>query len=147
MLEVSNLSCSRGDHRLFSGLNLALLPGQIMQVRGENGKGKTSLLRTLCGFLLPDEGQITWYGSDVRKLGEELFCQPALSRSPQRDQGRVKRLGESADLGGVGWHRSGREVRTCSIAAYGLEGPRTSADQGVVTGAAPSSGLGASVGG
>ena len=74
MLEVSNLSCSRGDHRLFSGLNLALLPGQIMQVQGENGKGKTSLLRTLCGFLLPDEGQITWCGSDVRKLAEEYFA-------------------------------------------------------------------------
>jgi heme exporter protein A len=74
MLEVSNLACSRGDHRLFSGLNLALQPGQIMQVQGENGKGKTSLLRTLCGFLLPDEGKITWCGEDVRDLSEEYFA-------------------------------------------------------------------------
>lgn len=74
MLEVSNLACSRGDHRLFSGLNLALLPGQIMQVQGENGKGKTSLLRTLCGFLLPDEGKITWCGEDVRELGENYYA-------------------------------------------------------------------------
>lgn len=74
MLEVSNLACSRGDHRLFSGLNLALRPGQIMQVQGENGKGKTSLLRTLCGFLLPDEGTISWCGNDVRDLDEEYFA-------------------------------------------------------------------------
>lgn len=74
MLEVSNLACSRGDHRLFSGLNLTLLPGQIMQVQGENGKGKTSLLRTLCGFLLPDEGKITWCGEDVRELQESYFA-------------------------------------------------------------------------
>lgn len=73
MLEVSNLACSRGDHRLFSGLSLALHPGQIMQVQGENGKGKTSLLRTLCGFLLPDEGVIKWQGADVRELDEEYL--------------------------------------------------------------------------
>jgi len=39
-------------------LSFALHPGQIMQVQGENGSGKTSLLRTLCGFLMPDEGEI-----------------------------------------------------------------------------------------
>ena len=74
MLAVSNLSCSRGDHRLFSGLSLVLEPGQIMQVQGENGKGKTSLLRTLCGFLLPDEGVITWCGNDVADLAEEYLA-------------------------------------------------------------------------
>ncbi len=74
MLEVSNLACSRGDHLLFSGLSLTLQSGQIMQVQGENGKGKTSLLRTLCGFILPDEGRITWYGDDVRDLSEEYFA-------------------------------------------------------------------------
>ena len=74
MLEVSNLACSRGDHRLFSGLSLTLQSGQIMQVQGENGKGKTSLLRTLCGFILPDEGRIAWCGDDVRDLNEEYFA-------------------------------------------------------------------------
>lgn len=74
MLEVSNLACSRGDHRLFSGLSWSLLPGEIMQVQGENGKGKTSLLSTLCGFLSPDEGRISWGGEDVRELRETYFA-------------------------------------------------------------------------
>lgn len=73
MLEVSNLACSRGDHRLFSGLSFTLQPGQIMQVQGENGSGKTSLLRTLCGFLAPDEGDILWRGESTRELGED-YC-------------------------------------------------------------------------
>lgn len=74
MLEVSNLACSRGDHRLFSGLSFALHPGQIMQIRGRNGSGKTSLLRTLCGFIMQDEGVISWDGVDVRELAEEYFA-------------------------------------------------------------------------
>ncbi|HEY0664560.1 MAG TPA: cytochrome c biogenesis heme-transporting ATPase CcmA [Gallionella sp.] len=75
MLEVRNLACSRGDHRLFSGLDFTLHPGQIMQVQGENGSGKTSLLRTLCGFLMPDEGDIFWGGAPIRELEEEYYAE------------------------------------------------------------------------
>ena len=75
MLEVSNLACTRGDHRLFSGLNFTLNVGQIMQVRGANGSGKTSLLRTLCGFITPDEGEIAWRGQSIRELGEDYFAE------------------------------------------------------------------------
>jgi heme exporter protein A len=74
MLEVSHLACSRGDHRLFSDLSFVLESGQIMQVQGENGSGKTSLLRTLCGFLLPDAGTIAWNGTDMRELAEDYFA-------------------------------------------------------------------------
>jgi heme exporter protein A len=75
MLEVGNLACSRGDHRLFSGLSFSLLPGQIMQVQGANGSGKTSLLRTLCGFLSPDEGEILWKGKRAHDLGEDYYAE------------------------------------------------------------------------
>jgi heme exporter protein A len=75
MLEVSNLACSRGDHQLFCGLNFSLNPGQIMQVQGANGSGKTSLLRTLCGFLMPDEGDIIWRGESTRELDEDYFAE------------------------------------------------------------------------
>jgi len=75
MLEVSNLACSRGDHRLFAGLSFSLHPGQIMQVQGANGSGKTSLLRTLCGFLMPDEGGIAWRGESIQDLDEEYYAE------------------------------------------------------------------------
>lgn len=75
MLEVSNLACNRGDHRLFSGLNFTLNPGQIMQVQGANGSGKTSLLRTLCGFIAPDEGDIVWRGEHIRDLDGDYYAE------------------------------------------------------------------------
>ncbi len=75
MLEVSNLACSRGDHRLFSELSFTLSAGQIMQVQGANGSGKTSLLRALCGFLMPDEGKISWRGENIRELDEEHYAE------------------------------------------------------------------------
>jgi len=75
MLEVSNLACSRGDQRLFSGLSFVLHPGQIMQVQGENGSGKTTLLRTLCGFVSADEGYVAWNGAQVASLGDAFHAQ------------------------------------------------------------------------
>ena len=75
MLEISNLACSRGDHRLFSELSFSLDFGQIMQVQGANGSGKTSLLRTLCGFIMPDEGDIIWRGENIRELDEEYYAE------------------------------------------------------------------------
>jgi heme exporter protein A len=46
-----------------------------MQVQGENGSGKTSLLRTLCGFMQPAEGEIRWSGRDVRELDESYLAE------------------------------------------------------------------------
>jgi len=71
MLAVSDLACSRGDHPLFSGLSFQLEAGQLLQVQGENGRGKTSLLRTLCGFMAPVAGEIRWRGQLVAELGED----------------------------------------------------------------------------
>ncbi len=75
MLEVGDLGCVRGDHRLFSGLSFSLSPGELMQVQGPNGSGKTSLLRALCGFLMPEAGEIRWRGKSIRELGEEYFAE------------------------------------------------------------------------
>lgn len=75
MLEINNLACTRGDHLLFSGLSFSLSDGELMQVQGENGKGKTSLLRMLCGFIMPAEGKICWRGTNIRDLDEDYYAE------------------------------------------------------------------------
>lgn len=75
MLEINDLACTRGDHLLFSGLSFSLSDGELMQVQGENGKGKTSLLRMLCGFLMPAGGEIRWRGENIRDLGDDYYAE------------------------------------------------------------------------
>lgn len=58
LLQTQNLGCRRGARLLFKGLDLALLPEQVLWVRGANGQGKTSLLRLLAGLSEPASGII-----------------------------------------------------------------------------------------
>jgi heme exporter protein A len=75
MLEAAGLECVRQQKKLFSGLSLRLGAGESLRVAGANGSGKTSLLRILCGLLLPDTGEVRWKGERIRSLREEYSRQ------------------------------------------------------------------------
>lgn len=68
--EIKNLTCWRNEQALFNDLNLSLTPKNVLFLQGENGSGKTSLLRILCGFRLPDEGDITWGDKPISSIPE-----------------------------------------------------------------------------
>ncbi len=60
MLNVSGLACSRGERRLFTDVGFSLEAGEWLHVQGENGSGKTSLIRLLVGLSPADAGAILW---------------------------------------------------------------------------------------
>ncbi len=72
MLEIRDLECVRGDHCLFKGLSFSLQGGELLYLRGSNGSGKTSLLRTVCGLLEPAGGEVLWKGKNVRSQRDEF---------------------------------------------------------------------------
>jgi heme exporter protein A len=71
MLEARKLEATRGDAVLFRNLSFSLAAGTLLRVAGSNGSGKTSLLRALCGLLLPSAGEVLWNGRNIRTLREE----------------------------------------------------------------------------
>ena len=71
MLEAINLTCVRGTRRLFKDLNFTVERGQLIELRGPNGSGKTSLLRILCGLATPAAGDVLWDGKKIRSLSED----------------------------------------------------------------------------
>jgi len=77
MFEALNLSCVRDERILFSGLSFTIQPGEIVQIEGHNGAGKTSLLRILAGLSAADEGEVRWQGENTRRQ-REVFHQHLL---------------------------------------------------------------------
>ena len=74
LLETRQLECVRDDRLLFSDLSFTLAEGEILQIEGSNGSGKTSLLRILCGLRLADAGQVLWRGEEVSAVREDYYA-------------------------------------------------------------------------
>jgi heme exporter protein A len=66
MLRVSHLSCSRGNKPLFVDVSFALQAGQALHLEGDNGVGKTSLLRIICGLSPADAGEVCWQDKTIQ---------------------------------------------------------------------------------
>ena len=72
LLEAVALSCERDWRMLFEQLHFALQPGDMLQISGPNGSGKTSLLRLIAGLRQPTSGDILLQGQALAEQRSEL---------------------------------------------------------------------------
>lgn len=90
LLSARQLSCLRQDRVLFSALDLQLAAGEVLQIAGRNGAGKSSLLRILAGIAQPDDGALFYqqqpfddvaddYAADLCFIGHLAGVQPQLT--------------------------------------------------------------------
>jgi heme exporter protein A len=65
-LSAGGLTLFRGERLLFKGLSFALNPGELLLLEGQNGSGKTSLMRAIAGLIEFEDGDVMWDGKPVR---------------------------------------------------------------------------------
>lgn len=71
ILEVKNLHKAFGEQKVLAGASFSLQEGVICGLRGDNGCGKSVLMKCICGLLPCDQGEITLFGEPV-KAGKRL---------------------------------------------------------------------------
>ena len=120
-LEAEALSCERDDRLLFENLHLSLNTGQMLQVSGPNGSGKTSLLRILAGLRPPSSGEIRLEG---RAIGERRSGEGGVLLWIGHAAGIKGLLTAEENLAGLcALHRpASREQIWQALAAVGLRG-------------------------
>ncbi len=111
MLAVDNIRAAYGRIPVLHGASLAVAEGEFVGILGHNGMGKTSLLRTLMGFLPATAGTVRFQDQDVTHLapyrrarlgmgyvpqGRDIF--PALSVMENLRMGCAKEKGDDARL-------------------------------------------------
>ena len=74
-IQVKNLSKDFGQDRVLKCINRDFESGKIHGIVGNNGSGKTVLMKCICGFLLPTEGTVIVSG---RRVGKDVDFPPDL---------------------------------------------------------------------
>ena len=74
-IQVKNLSKDFGQDRVLKCINRDFESGKIHGIVGNNGSGKTVLMKCICGFLLPTEGTVIVNG---RRVGKDVDFPPDL---------------------------------------------------------------------
>lgn len=71
-VEISHISKTLRGAKVLDDVSLTLEGGNIYGLMGENGSGKTMLMRTVCGLVRPDRGTVTFDGQD-RKTAKPVL--------------------------------------------------------------------------
>ncbi len=65
MLKIENLHVYYGGVHALKGISLEIPEGDVVTLIGSNGAGKSSILRSICGLVKPNDGRIIYKGTDI----------------------------------------------------------------------------------
>lgn len=66
-LYVKSVTVERSNRPIIRNLSLAATNGNLIHLKGANGTGKTTLLRTIAGLITPTKGEVLWNDSSINK--------------------------------------------------------------------------------
>src|SRR5471030_2759104 len=66
LIELRGVKKSFGAVQAVAGVDLKIVKGKVTALAGDNGAGKSSLIKTISGLWEQDEGEILWEGKPVR---------------------------------------------------------------------------------
>jgi len=83
MLQLDAINTYYGESHILRGVSLALPAGSALGLLGRNGMGKTTLIRTLMGYVRAASGRITWNGRDVTNQPPERVARLGVGYVPE----------------------------------------------------------------
>jgi len=83
MLTLANIAVSYDGSRILRGVNLTVLPGQVVCLMGRNGVGKTTTLKAIVGLVKTDSGSVKLDNTELVGLKPDGRARAGLGYVPQ----------------------------------------------------------------
>ncbi|TCK36546.1 amino acid/amide ABC transporter ATP-binding protein 2 (HAAT family) [Paraburkholderia sp. BL8N3] len=83
IVQVDALKSGYGEAMVLKGLDLRLARGEVMAILGKNGMGKSTLLKTLMGYIRPAEGEVALFGERTTGMPPNRIARRDVAYIPQ----------------------------------------------------------------
>lgn len=83
VVSATALKSGYGEAMVIKGVDLCLQRGEVVAVLGKNGMGKSTLLKTLMGFIRPAAGEIAYFGEPAAGLAPNRIAKNEVAYVPQ----------------------------------------------------------------
>ena len=83
LLSIKGVSAFYGSIAALKGIDVDVMPGEIVTIIGANGAGKSTLMMTICGNPQAREGQVLFEGRDITRLPTHEIMRMKIAQSPE----------------------------------------------------------------
>ena len=83
MLELDNVHTHYGLSHILQGVNLRVGAGEVVVLCGRNGVGKTTVMKTVAGWVKPSGGTVRFDGTDIGPLAPDRICRLGMGLVPE----------------------------------------------------------------
>lgn len=84
-ITIENLYKRFGKNHVLKGVNLSVEPGRIYAILGPNGSGKTTMIKSILGMVIPDQGEISVLDRPIKhgwKYRKQIDYLPQIANFP-----------------------------------------------------------------
>ena len=83
LLQLKNVECYYGPLMAVKGVSLEVVEGSIVTLLGANGAGKSTIIKTISGFIIPEKGAILFAGEPIGGLSPGQTVHRGISQVPE----------------------------------------------------------------
>lgn len=83
MLELVDVHAHYGLSHVLQGVSFQVRPGDVVGLFGRNGVGKTTIMKTIAGWLAPSAGRIVFDGKPIEGMASDAICRRGIGLVPE----------------------------------------------------------------